>query len=172
MANFTDAAPSAQQSGHGNALARHEAAMTTVAGGPPLRAPAAASMPPPRARLARAGAFWARWEAVWLVLWLLASGVWRGAVPWLALGLLVILFSALAREPFRRAGMGGLAGIYRAAGLAQLALGCSFVVDLGPLWPLVGLYCLGVAVCWFLIALRSAARFYDPDEVRPALSRY
>ena len=169
MANFTDAAPSAPQSGHGSALARHEAAMTTVAGGG-LRPTAAPR--PPRAPLARVGAFWARWEAVWLVLWLLASGMWRGAVPWTALGLLVILFSALAREPFHRAGMGGLAGIYRAAGLAQLALGCSFVVDLGPLWPLVGLYCLGVAVCWFLIALRSAARFYDPDEARPSLSRY
>jgi hypothetical protein len=99
-----------------------------------------------------------RLTAPLLVVWALASGFVRGLAPWALLGLGLMAFAFLAREPLRRRGLAARAWLLAGLGLGQILLSLSFAYDLGPLWPLIGLYWLGLVVTALATELRGFMR--------------
>jgi hypothetical protein len=100
-----------------------------------------------------------------LILWILLTGFFIGFVPWVLLGLGVVIFSLVMRKPYREARLRGQAGVYRALGIGQILLGISFVYDYGPLWPLVGAFCAGAVLAWLVIEVRHLELLPKPERI-------
>jgi hypothetical protein len=96
-----------------------------------------------------------RFEGLVLLAWVLVSCLWQGLLPWTTLALGLMAYAIVARLAFRQAGLGTRPWIYAALAVGQLMLAASFAVNLGPLWPFVGLYWLVLILAWPLIELRS-----------------
>ena len=99
-----------------------------------------------------------RFTAPLLVVWALASGFLRGLAPWALFGLALIVFAYFAREPLRRRGLGARAWLLAGLGFGQILLSLSFGYNLGPFWPLIGLYWLVLVVVTFATELRGFMR--------------
>lgn len=95
-----------------------------------------------------------RLEGPVLLAWLLISCFWQGFIPWTVMGLVLIAAAIAARPAFRPQGLGARPWVYGAIGLGQIMLACSYITNLGPFWPFVGLYWLGLILTWVLVELR------------------
>ena len=80
--------------------------------------------------------------------------LWQGFLPWVIMGLALIAYAIVGRRAFRQYGLGAQTWVYGAMGVGQLMLACSYIIALGPVWPFIGLYWLGVILTWGLIELR------------------
>ena len=96
-----------------------------------------------------------RWEFAALVAWVLISCLWQGFVPWVILGCAWSLYALGTRRAFRQYHQGAQPWIYCAMGVGQILLSFSFIANLGPFWPFIGLYWLVVLVAWLVAELRS-----------------
>jgi hypothetical protein len=100
----------------------------------------------------------ARLEPPALLGWVTLSWYWLGAVPWLSLGLAMIVFSLFMRRTFALCGMEGHAAIYRALGFGQMLLGVVAMTGPGPFAPLLGMYVAGVQLAWVFVEGRYMYR--------------
>jgi hypothetical protein len=107
-----------------------------------------------------------RLELPALVLWVMISGFWQGLVPWLIMGGALVAYSLGARLAFRQYNLGAQTWVYCAMGLGQIFLSFSYVMSLGPLWPFIGMYWLGVIIAWATVELRSLFRRRGEDGNR------
>src|SRR5262249_36135380 len=78
-----------------------------------------------------------------LVVWVLISCFWQGFLPWLILGCAMIAYALGTRWAFQQYNLGAQTWVYCAMGVGQILLSFSFLADLGPFWPFIGLYWLG-----------------------------
>jgi hypothetical protein len=96
-----------------------------------------------------------RYERPILLAWLLISCLWQGFIPWVVMGLALIVYAGAARRVFRQYGLVAQPWVYCAAGVGQIMLAWSYIAKLGPLWPFIGLYWLGVVLAWVIVELRT-----------------
>ncbi len=96
-----------------------------------------------------------RYERPILLVWALVSCLWQGFIPWVVMGLALIVYAGGARRVFREYGLVAQPWVYCAMALGQIMLACSFIAKLGPLWPFIGLYWLAVVLAWVIVELRT-----------------
>lgn len=106
-----------------------------------------------------------RLEVPVLLAWIVLSGCFPGFPIWIATGGAMLAFSFFMREPFELCGLQGQAGIYRAIGAGQLAVGIASIVSFGPFMPLLGIYALGVLLSWAFVEGRHLYRL-EAREIR------
>ncbi|HMA36788.1 MAG TPA: hypothetical protein VKY74_20200 [Chloroflexia bacterium] len=99
-----------------------------------------------------------RFERPVITLWLLVSCWFQGPGPWITWGLAIIAFSFAMGATFAVNQYDGLAGVYRAIGLAQVLVGLCAVIDPGPFLPFLGAYCLGTLLAWVFVECRYLYR--------------
>jgi hypothetical protein len=90
-----------------------------------------------------------------LILWVMLSGFLRGFVPWLVLGFALAIYALSARTAFRRYGLAGRGWVLTAMGIGQMLLSFALVLNVDLIWPLVGLYWVGVLLAWAVVELRG-----------------
>ena len=126
--------------------------------GPPLLAGRGRPGPTPETLAARA-----RLELPGLVVWLFASCLSPSVWGWVVLGLGLIAFATVLRRPFAFCGLDGQASVYRAAGLAQILLALSTVVDAGPFAPFLAMYSVAVVLAWIYVEGRLIFRLEQAE---------
>ncbi len=142
----------------GNAWAAMDADYRMPAGPPPLAPGRPRRGPAPETLAARA-----RLELPGLVVWLFASCLSPSVWGWVLLGLGLFAFATVLRRPFTFCGLDGQASVYRAAGLAQILLALSTVVDAGPFTPFLAMYTVGVLLAWIYVEGRLVFRLEQAE---------